>query len=352
MKKDILVPVKRTPSDSQLSLLPSTQAFITNSKYIPLFLSVPFVPLDFGAKYFFSILHQRRLIAEISNETIVNEVQKTILLSTEFVALLNWLCSDEMTNKASKQLILSFIRFRETVQSPIVTLHHPQFYDLSDMSSHLPLPSNVLPGNLATHLSCEQLEKKLFLSKMPLDCLLNFYFEPSQAKLFCDTNTSVYLLSFISQYWDRFNEAVRNQIKEILSPLKCIPTTQGMQLPHESYVRSPALSSNLPFITLNIRQNFIDDDNVDEDENSKTTSNEQLDNLVSIEFLKWIGCRTIQVPGYNDTKKMRTNELDDNQVFIRDLLKKRKSMSDADIRALKQSKCLTGKAVNISHTYT
>ncbi|CAF3521260.1 unnamed protein product [Adineta steineri] len=45
-RKNILVPVKQTSSTKHLSLLPSTQAFLTDSKYIHEFLSLPLVPFE------------------------------------------------------------------------------------------------------------------------------------------------------------------------------------------------------------------------------------------------------------------------------------------------------------------
>ncbi|CAF2860862.1 unnamed protein product [Rotaria sp. Silwood2] len=75
--------------------------------------------------------------------------------------------------------------------------------------------------------------------------------------------------------------------------MKCIPTSQGMQLPNESYIPSSNLSSDLPIIMLYIPQLVKD--------NNQKGKQESTDYSVSNEFLKLIGCRTIYIPTSTNT---------------------------------------------------
>jgi hypothetical protein len=79
MDKDLLVPVKRSPSDAKLSLIPSTQAYIANSKYIHSFLSLPLVPYELSKNGLFQALKDRDLIIEVNNELIESTITTTVL---------------------------------------------------------------------------------------------------------------------------------------------------------------------------------------------------------------------------------------------------------------------------------
>jgi hypothetical protein len=211
------------------------------------------------------------------------------------------------------------------------------------MSPELPLPSNILPSNIASYLSREQLNKKLYLSEVSLEYLLNFYiYQKEQHKLFSEKKTSIYLLIFISQYWNQLNELIQDQIKKVLSLLRCIPTTKGMKLPKDSYIYSSNLPhKNLPVITLKISK-------VSNTNNDNNISSENLENIVSIDFLKQIGCRTIYIR--TDSFIGLSSNSEYNREYIQHILKGRKNMGEADLHALKQSKSLIGK-YPIEHYY-
>ncbi|CAF4300671.1 unnamed protein product [Rotaria sp. Silwood2] len=326
--KDILVPVKRSPSDLHLSLCSSTEAYLTTSKHIQTFLPIPLVPYDLGQNDFFKVLKRHHWIEEIDHDTILVKVQESILQYNEFVGLLHWLCSNDVHNKSYIKQILSKIRYRETYQSSIIKLEKIEFYDTLNLLS-LPLPSNVLPSNVINHISREDLHKRLSLSIISMKNLIEFYLADNQQYLFQNENTTRILLSFISQRWNQFNEKESNKIKDILSNLKCISTSQGMKSPNESYIRSSNLSDNLPIIKFYIPQISID----------KEESN---DYPVSIEFLKSVGCRTIHIPTLTSQSNNSFNDLITLQNFIQNLLQQRKTMSDNDLHALKHNPCIIG----------
>jgi len=335
--KDILVPVKRSPSDTHLSLIPSTEAFLTYSKHIERFLPVPLVPYEIGKNDFFKILKRRQWIQEINDEIILNKIHESILLFDEFIELLRWLCANEFKNKSFIKQILSKIHFRQTQKSDIIKLNNIIYFDTLNIS-FLPLPTNVLPSNIVSHISREDLQKRLSLSQISVKNLIEFYLNENQHYLFSQENTTTIILSFISQHWNQFNPTESNQIKNILSNLKSIPTTQGMKSPNESYIQSPNLSPDLPIIILYIPQ-VTNNDNL----KGKQLSNEY---PVSIDFLKSIGARTIHVPTLSSAINTQSNLSSENsqtiQTFIQNLVQQRKTMSENDLRALKHNHCITG----------
>ncbi|CAF4923582.1 unnamed protein product, partial [Rotaria sp. Silwood1] len=343
--KDILVPVKRSPSDQHLSLISSTEAFLTTSKYIQSFLPVPLVPFDIGQNDFLKILKKHQWIEEIDHDTILVKVQESILQFDEFIGLLRWLCSYDVNNKSYIKQILLKIRYRETHQSSIIKLEKIEFYDTLNLLS-LPLPSNVLPSNIVNHISRDDLQKRLSLSVISVKNLFEFYLMNDQQYLFQNENTSRIILSFMSQRWNQFNQTESNKIKNILSNLKCIPTNHGMKSPNESYIRPPYLSDNLPIITLYIPQ-------ISTDDNHQKDKQELINYPVSTEFLKSIGCRAIHVPtSTNNLTIQSNNSSDDSQTlenFIQNLLQQRKNMSDNDLHALKHNPCIIGTTLETNN---
>ena len=323
--KDILVPVKRSPSDNHLSLIPSSEAFLTNSKHIEKFLPVPLVPFEIGKNDFFKILKRRQWIEEIDHEIILNKIHESILLVDQFVELLRWLSTNEFQNKSYIKQILSKIHFRQSEKGDIIKLNEIIYYDTFNLSS-LPLPTNVLPSNIVSHLSRQDLQKRLSLSQISIKTLIEFYLNENEHYLLCQENTSIIILNFICQHWNQLNSTELNEIKNILSNIKCISTTQGMKSPNESYIQSTNLSPDLPIITFYIPQ---------------ISTNHQTQYPISIEFLKSIGCRTIHVPTLANTTSNTSS--DNSQTFIQHLLLQRQNMSENDIRALKHNHCITGQ---------
>jgi hypothetical protein len=330
--KDILVPVKRSPSDAHLSLIPSTEAFLANSKHIQSFLPVPLVPFEIGKTEFFKTLKRRQWIEEINHEIILNKIHQIVLSLDEFIGLLRWLCTNDVNNKSYIKQILSKIHYRESRQSPIIKLENVEYYDTLNISL-LPLPSKVLPSNVVAYISREDLQKRLSLSPISSKTLIEYYLLENQHHLFLNETTSKIILNFISQRLNEFNKIELNQMKDILSNLKCIPTNKGMKIPNESFIPSSNLSSDLSIIKLYIPQIEL---------NNKEESTEY---PISIEFLKSIGCRTIYIPTTNNSNEqlnISSEHFQTNQNLIEDLLKQRKNLSENDLKALKHNQCIFG----------
>ncbi|CAF4610977.1 unnamed protein product, partial [Rotaria sp. Silwood2] len=143
----------------------------------------------------------------------------------------------------------------------------------------------------------------------------------------------------ISKHSGPLNKTEWNKLKTTLSTISCIPTNQGMKIPNESYIPSSILSSDLPITTLNVPQNLTDDDD-------KQSIIENMENFVSAEFLKRLGCRTLNVQSFVHAPSSLTNSTTSNshtmKTLIQHLMEERDNMSEGDFNALKQNECLRG----------
>lgn len=334
--------MKKSPSDTKISLVPSTQAYIANSKHIHSFLSLPLVPYELSQNGLIQALKDRDLIIEVDHELIESTITTMILLSNQFVEFLHWLSNQKSEDKQFIKRLLSLVRFRETHQSTIITLEKLKNYDNFHVSSLLPLPSHVLPASVAAYLSREELQKQLSLTPWLLKDFLHFYLLKNQQYLFTQENTATCLLSILSKHSGQLNKNDWNKLKTTLSNFQCIPTSQGMKIPNESYIPSSILSSDVPVITLNVPQNS--DDDTDDEKQQSTIEN--LENPVSTEFLKRLGCRALNVQSFVHARSSLANPSASNshsmKVLIQHLMEERDNMSEGDFNALKQSECLRG----------
>lgn len=308
--KDILVPVKRLPSDEYLSLIPSTEAYLSNSKYIEKFLPIPLVPYELGINDFLKTLKRSKWIEEINNDIILDKISNIILSLDDFIGLLHWLCTNDINkNKLFIKNILRKITYRDN--NKIIKLENIKYFDILN-EIDLPLPLNVLPSNIVNYISYDHLKKYLLLLPITYKDLINFYLNKNEEYLLLNENTSTIILNFISKYINKLNENEINEIKIKLSNLKCIPTTNGMKIPNESYIKSYSISSHLSIIKLT------------------------LNHLNNKEFFKLIGCRSIYISSSS------LQEIQSNENFIKNLLEQKINLSHNDINALKTTECILG----------
>ena len=337
-KADILVPVRQSPSSAIVKLILSKKAYVTYSEHIYAFLSLPLVPFTIAKNEFFNNLKARSLILEVDDKLIKETLSTTILLAGEMIAFLNWLCEKSTNNKQYIDNMLSCLRFRHDINSPIATLLQIKFFDSFNVPYLLPLPCNVLPAYVVDHFSREILTKRLYLSGISLENLVEFYMHKDQQHVFLGVKTAPYVLSFISFHWHKLNEIHRTKIKTTLSSMKCIPTTQGMKLPKESYIPSTATSTDQALIRLNIGQPEL----------LEQESTEHVEEYVTIVFLSQLGCRMFNLKSLLEMRKRHGashSALSSSKtliIMIQQLTEERKKMTASDFTLLKASRFLPG----------
>lgn len=338
---DLLIPIQQSPSESRLTLVPSKDAFLEYSSHIHTFLKLPLVPWELSKLGLFFILKQLGLINEVDKTVILDSISHSTLLSNELVDLLTWLKNKESNDKNFVRQLLSKIRFRENINSPVISFPEIKRYDPFKISPLLTLPPNVLPNSIAKHFSTEVLESNLFLTPCTVKDLIEFYLSENQQKLLRDPQTSECILRFISKHSSQIVESYWVQIKTKLSNIKCIATNQGMKLPSESYLPSTLIGDNLPLVTFELS-------NTNADVNSGGIIE---DDHISVSFLKRIGCRIfdmeslvkVQLGTTSMTSKTFSN--DTMQALIFQLIEERPNMHETDFKALKDSKFLIGNVV-------
>ncbi|CAF0734789.1 unnamed protein product [Didymodactylos carnosus] len=349
--KDLLVPIQAS-SNNMISLLSSKQAYLSNSPFFHSFLPLPIVPyeLSLNAIGFFNALKARDLILEIDQNLIETTLKTTILTTKQVVDLLHWLCSKSHGyDKIYVKNLLGLIVFKDNNQSSQITLINIKHYDSYNLSSLLPLPANTLPSTIASHLSTEELTKQLNLTPLSFKELLNFYLNKNQQYLLLSEVTTPFILSFFSTHTGRLTKPDWTKIKNTLGKLPCIPTTQLMKLPNESYIPSAVISSSMATVTLNIsgNNNIENEEDIElEDDNDKNNNNS-----VSVYFLKTIGCRTMNVQSFVKTSASSTNSSISLQILVQQLMAERDSLSDEDYRQLKLSECLRGTTIKQKNDY-
>jgi hypothetical protein len=325
------------PSDDCLSVLPSTKAFLTNSKQIHEFLALPLVPFQLSENNLLITIAIRGLIDYADKSMIEKILITSILTIPEFIELLHWLFSDDVADMVYAKRILLNVRFRDHIHSFVFPFGSIKYYDSLNIPLALPQPNNALPRHISAIFSHEQLEKQLLLTPLKLKDVLSAYFLDSQLYLLQDPRTSACLLSLISRHSGQLTQEEWTSVKTILSKIECIPTTQGMKVPRESFIPSLLLSPQLPAIVLHIPQ-AITDSNDKGDEQLDETS----ENPVSIHFLKEIGCRMLNINAFDSDQAVSSNPRT-LEIFVQHLIRERNNMSEADFNELKRKESLRGQ---------
>ncbi|CAF1527188.1 unnamed protein product [Adineta steineri] len=332
---ELFVSVQQSPSNSEIRSISSKQAYLAHSPDIYTFLTLPLIPYNLVETKFFKHLEQLKLIAVVNHTIIEKTIPDTVLLLEEFINLVRWLCK----NKTSLQRIFSSITYRENITSSKISLKNIQYYiNKNIISSILPLPSNILPVNVSIRFSSNELEGNLSLSKYNSRQLVDFYLLDKQHYLLRKADTSLQVLNLICQQSNQFCDSEWNSVQSILSNIKCIPTTQGMKIPNQSYIPSTIpLLPEVPKITINLTN-----DNQNSKKINKTyqQSTDASSDFVSKEFLKQIGCCTFHLQSFIAARHASSDERIER--LIQELIEERSNMTDIEFEALKQTEWLRG----------
>ncbi|CAF1578903.1 unnamed protein product, partial [Adineta ricciae] len=335
---DILVPVQMKPSEEVLSVLPSTKAFLCNSKQLYGFLVLPLIPFQLKTNGLITTLVSRHLIDYVDKSMIERTLMTSVLSPSQFTQLLHWLFGNGIINDEYTKRVLSNVCLHDANNHPSgIPLKNIEYYDVLNIPSLLPTPLNILPKDISTILSQEQLEQQLGLLPLKLKYILDFYLHNKQLRQITSSETFPCLLSLISTHSSQLTQDEWTTIIKTLSMTVCIPTTQGMKLPREAFVLSASVSPQLPCIILNILRS--------NENNKDKQSNENLENPVSIQFLKRIGCRMVNLDVFDDDNDDHSSASFDSETmrtFIQTLIKERMNMSPADFDALKEKPSLKG----------
>ncbi|CAF3536801.1 unnamed protein product [Rotaria socialis] len=332
LKNDVFLPTQQKPSDKCLTLVPSTTAFLARSKRIHKFLSLPLIPFQLVDSSFIRTLEKWALINIADRSIIEKKLLSSILSKDELIELIQWLFSEDVADKLYAKRILLIISFNDPCSHCNIKFGTIQYYDALNTPSMLPLPSNTLPRDITAVFSKDQLENQLSLIPLKLIDLVNSYCKGDMSRLISDPKLNPYFLSFVSTCLSQINKQQLTQIKQLLSKCVCIPTTKGMKIPRESFIPSELTSPELPVVLLNIIQ-------TDTDNNEQLS--QDLENPVTLAFLKQIGCRMFNIHALDDNR-VGSDRFPDLKKLIRLLIKERDNMIEEDFSELKVKKIFRG----------
>lgn len=326
------MPIQKNPSNNGLTLVPSTKAFLAKSKGIHKFLSIPLIPFQLVDNGFIKILEKYTLVDIADKSMIEKKLLSSILSKEELIELIQWLFSPDVADKSYAKRILSNISFTDPISHNNVQFRMIQYYDALNIPTVLSLPGNTLPRDLTAVFSKDQIENQLSLVPLKLIDFIHSYCKGDMSRLLWDPNLNPYFLSFISNNMIQLTVQQLVEMIRMLSDSACIPTTKGMKKPRESFIPSELTSSGLPVVLLNIIQ---------KDADNNEQSNQNLENPVSLEFLKRIGCRMFNIHAFDD-RKADPEKFQDLAKLIRLLIKERDNMSKEDLAELKLKKIFRG----------
>ena len=143
---DIQVPVRTSPYEASFRLVPASNAVLSSSESLEEFLTLPLVPFNLAQNGFFSQLKSRSMIHDIIHDQIVSTLASDVIGPGALIHLLRWLRKEHSENKAFLRLVLRITRFQDGADSSIVSMKQIQYYDVFQVSKHLPLPADFLPA--------------------------------------------------------------------------------------------------------------------------------------------------------------------------------------------------------------
>ena len=230
---------------------------------------LPTLPDDIvaGAPSVVSLLQRRGMIAEITFQDVLRELQARPLAAKEFIACLGWwigVCREgdhERLLPIRKQLQDAIILTIEE-QGPETT----QVIPLASIRSFInpkssygsipldgPLPEYLLPFEVSKTFKPEDLSAAFPWTELTIVQWLAFICDPTAKRSDAfDMNTSPpwaeRVLALVARAWPTLSAQSKEEIHTILNDKTCIPTSRGMQTPSQSYFPNVNMFRDLPVV--------------------------------------------------------------------------------------------------------
>lgn len=230
---------------------------------------LPTLPDDIvvGAPFVVSSLQRRGMIAEITFQDVLRELQARPLATKEFIACLEWwigVCREgdhERLLPIRKQLQDAIILTIEA-QGP----EAPQVISLASIKSFInpkssnggipldgPLPEYLLPFEVSKAFKHEDLSAAFPFTELTIVQWLAFICDPTAKRSDAfDINTSPSwaerVLALVARAWPSLSAQLKEEIHTILHDKTCIPTSRGMQIPSQSYFPNVNMFRDLPVV--------------------------------------------------------------------------------------------------------
>ncbi|KDQ08125.1 hypothetical protein BOTBODRAFT_48402 [Botryobasidium botryosum FD-172 SS1] len=220
-------------------------------------------------------LRKRKLIQEITDEDVIQELKSRPLTQEELIECLKWWISSnagpsDSRDHSLRDQLLSTVKFTtsssngkgEQIHATGTVIHLASIRTYMDLRNGIPLdvplPSHTFPAAVGQSLDLSFLGPALGWSVLNVaEWVQNLTSKPTLDSSPAESNLTTCkvfaarVLGVIAQVWD--SPPVVGQHREIVNKLKevtCIPTQCGMKRPNETYLTEVGLFPDLPVASL------------------------------------------------------------------------------------------------------
>ncbi|KAF5355265.1 hypothetical protein D9758_006047 [Tetrapyrgos nigripes] len=233
---------------------------------------LPVVPEEImsEARSMITALQNRQLIKAITFDDVLKELRSRPLSEVELTACMEWwvkLNSDGNSQRYSTvrtQLLDATVLTMGQPGGPdekIIPLNtirsflNPRSQQLAGIPSDSPLPDNLLPPSISRNFTPDALFSSFGFRELTLTEWLQYLCSPAMStKPEYDMGLSApwaeQVLGVLARAWPTLSNETKGQLVALLAKKACIPTSNGMKIPGDSYFANADIFHDLPVVTL------------------------------------------------------------------------------------------------------
>ncbi|KXN90205.1 hypothetical protein AN958_04695 [Leucoagaricus sp. SymC.cos] len=255
------------PLISTLGIRPTSQIRLPDPAFSFL-RQLPLVPAELASEPIVLSLQNKGMIRSITFEDVLGELRSRPLPEEDMISCIKWWVSlhdpkdvARLASARTQLLNAAVLVISNSDGESIVPLHTIKTIlnqrILNGLPLDGPLPPHLLPISVTKHFSSDELKRAFSWADLTIYDWLSHICEPkvARANSSFDIETSPQwserVLSFVARNWgNAISLALKQQIINLLKMKVCIPTSDGMRLPNDSYFPSVDIFHDLPVVRL------------------------------------------------------------------------------------------------------
>lgn len=255
------------PLISTLGIRPASQIRLPEASFSFL-KQLPLVPTELVADTMVLSLQSKGVVKTISFEDVLAELRSRPLPEADMIACMKWWISiyepkntSHLASVRSQLLNAAVLVMSGPTGDIIIPLHTIQTIlnqrNLNGVPLEGPLPCHLLPLSITKHFSSDDLKRAFSWADLTIFDWLNNITDPTVVQgdpaydIQMSPQWSEKVLSFIARNWGHgLSVIMKQQIIGLLKDKTCIPTSDGMKLPNESYFSKVDIFHDLPVVKL------------------------------------------------------------------------------------------------------
>ncbi|EMD37151.1 hypothetical protein CERSUDRAFT_115067 [Gelatoporia subvermispora B] len=223
-----------------------------------------------GAHQMVDSMRTRDIIKSITFVDVLQELRSRPLAEVELVACIKW-----WVGVHNKERPRNFQQIHaELVNAAILTLNAPgssegtlvqlssirTFLNTRGIGAHIPtegpLPDHLLPIGISKQFDPQALMTVFSWKELTILDWLKYITDSTNSSIDAEHNITLSpvwaerVLQMLARAWQNLPKASQEEIITLLREKPCVPTSNGMKLPAESYFPSAHLFQDLPLVTL------------------------------------------------------------------------------------------------------